>query len=142
MRLLEKSRSWFVVGPLEERLLTQWVTAIMMLVHWGLGLAIIIGGPQRFSLPSYQVLLDMVGGRTWIWGLIILTSAVMMLIPFKWINVGGLFIGVLWMNMWMACFMLSEIYFPTAAATPMVAYAGFALIDAALLTARVLDREN
>jgi hypothetical protein len=141
-KINEKARHWFVVGPLEERLLTQWVTAIMMLVHWGLGIAILVGGPARFTLPSYDILLTMVGGRSWIWGLTIMFSATLLLLPFKWGQVLGLFIGLVWMNLWMAGFAISVVYFPTAAATPEVAYAGFAMINAALLTARVLDKDE
>lgn len=140
MQFLEKNKSWFVVGSLGERVLTQWVTAIMMLVHWGLGIAILVGGPTRFPPPTYQILRDLVNGNTWVWGVSILFSAVLILFPFKWLNVTGLFIGVLWMNMWMAMFIVSDLNYPDAAATPVVTYAGFAMINAALLTARVLDK--
>ena len=140
MKFLQKPQRWFVAGPLEERLLAQWVTGIMIAVHWGLGIAIIVGGPQRFSIPSYRPLIDAVSGATWVWGVIILFSAMLMMTPFKWFNVVGLFIGVFWMNMWFALFAIALFNYPTSAATPVVAYAGFAMIDAALLTARVLDK--
>lgn len=142
MNVLQRTRRWFVEGPLEERLLSQWVTGIMIAVHWGLGLAILIGGKERFSLPSYQPLIDLVGGETWVWGVAIAASAWLMMTPFKWLNVLGLLVGVAWMNMWMALFAVSVIHYPTSAATAMVAYAGFAMIDAALLTARVLDKQE
>ena len=140
MRLLQKPKSWFVAGPLEERLLAQWVTGIMIAVHWGLGIAVLAGGRARFSLPSYEPLIELVHGNTWIWGAVIIVSAVLMMTPFKVLNVAGLFIGVLWMNMWVALFAVALVNFPAAAATPVVAYAGFAMLDAALLTARVLDK--
>lgn len=140
MRLLQKPKAWFVAGPLEERLLAQWVTGIMIAVHWGLGIAILAGGRLRFSLPSYEPLIDLVAGNVWIWGVIIIVSAVLMMTPFKWLNCAGLFIGLLWMNMWVALFAIALINFSSAAATPVVAYAGFAMIDAALLTARALDK--
>jgi hypothetical protein len=141
VRLLQRTARWFVVGPLEERLVTQWVTAIMIAVHWGLGLAILVGGEKRFSLPTYQPLLDLVDGEIWIWGVIICTSAWLMMTPFKLTNILGLWLGMCWMIMWLALFVVSVINYPTSAATAMVAYAGFAMIDAALLTARVLDKK-
>ena len=142
MKVLERTRRWFVVGYLEERLLAQWVTGIMIAVHWGLGLAILVGGKQRFSLSSYQPLIDLVGGQTWVWGVWIIVSAWAMMTPFKWLNVFGLWIGMCWQIMWMALVAVSVLHYPTAAATAMVAYAGFAMIDAALLTARVLDKQE
>jgi hypothetical protein len=142
LKVFQRTRTWFVVGPWEDRLLAQWVTGIMIAVHWGLGLAILIGGRDRFSLPSYQPLIDLVGGQTWVWGVIIVVSAWLMMTPFKWLNVLGLWIGMCWMIMWMALFAVSVLHYPTAAATAMVAYGGFAMMDAALLTARVLDREE
>ena len=114
----------------------------MIAVHWGLGIAVLAGGRTRFSLPSYEPLIALVSGNVWIWGAIIIASAVLMMTPFKVLNVAGLFIGVLWMNMWLALFAIALINFPTAAATPVVAYAGFAMLDAALLTARVLDKSE
>lgn len=142
LRLLQKPRRWFASEPLEEALLAQWVTGIMIAVHWGLGIAVLAGGRTRFSLPSYEPLIALVAGNVWIWGAIIIASAVLMMTPFKVLNVAGLFIGVLWMNMWLALFAIALINFPTAAATPVVAYAGFAMLDAALLTARVLDKSE
>jgi hypothetical protein len=142
VRLLQKPKRWFASGPLEEHLLAQWVTGVMIAVHWGLGIAILAGGTQRFSIPSYLPLIDLVSGNTWIWGVVIVLSAVLMMTPFKVLNCAGLFIGVLWMNMWVAMFAVALINYPTSAATPVVAYAGFAMIDAALLTARVLDKSE
>lgn len=137
---LRKTRHWFVDGPVSEHIIVQWVTGIMIAIHWGLGLAILIGGRARFSLPSYEPLIHLVGGQTWIWGVIIVGSAWLMMTPFRWLNILGLLIGVAWMNMWMALFAVSVLHYPTATATAMVAYGGFAMIDAALLTARVLDK--
>lgn len=141
-QVLHRTRTWFVLGYLEERLIAQWVTGIMIAVHWGLGLAILIGGRERFSLPSYKPLIEMVDGNTWVWGVLICLSAWLMMTPFKWMNCAGLLLGIAWMNMWMALFAISVLHYPTSAATAMVAYAGFAMIDAALLTARVLDKDE
>jgi len=44
------------------------------------------------------------------------------------------------MIMWTACFSVSVVQYAGAAATPVPTYAGLAMINAALLTARVLER--
>ena len=131
---------FYVQGAWEERLLVQWITVTMIAVHWGLGLSVLIGGQARFTVPTYQPLIDLTQGRVWIWGVTIVLSAVLMMTPFKWPNVLGLWIGMAWMVMWAVLFSVSLVQYPQAAATPAVAYAGFAMIDTALLTARVLER--
>jgi len=131
---------YYVVGAWEERLLTQWVTSIMIVVHWGLGLSVLIGGQQRFTVPTYQPLIDMTDGHIWLWGATIMASATLMMMPFKWPNIAGLWLGMMWMIMWASLFSVSLVQYPNAAATPVVAYAGFAMINTALLTARVMER--
>lgn len=139
-RILERTARYFAVGAHEGYLLTQWVTTVMIAVHWGLGVAILVGGPGRFSLPTYQPLIDLAGGQTWLWGLHICLSALLMMIPLRWPNILGLWLGMIWMIMWTALFAMSVVQYPTSAATPAVAYAGFAMIDAALLTVRVIEK--
>lgn len=137
--LLERLR-YFVASAWEDRLLVQWVTSIMIAIHWGLGLSILAGGKARFTIPSYQPLIDLANGHIWAWGVSIMVSAGLMMIPFKWPNVAGLWLGMAWMVMWASLFTVSVARYPNAAATPVVAYAGFAMINAALLTARILER--
>jgi len=129
-----------VAGVWEHRLLAQWVTSAMIAVHWGLGMAVLVGGRGRFTVPSYQPLIDLAGGHVWAWGLAIMASAALMMFPFRWPNVAGLWLGMVWMIMWTACFSVSVVQYPGAAATPVPTYAGLAMINAALLTARVLER--
>lgn len=131
---------YFVESAWAEQLLAQWVTTTMIVVHAGLGFAIIAGGSRRFSPPSYQPLIDFTHGHTWIWGAIILISAALMCAPFRWPNIIGLWIGMVWMIMWMALFAVATVNYPNAVATAMVAYGGFAMINASLLTARVMDK--
>lgn len=133
---------FYVVGAWEERLLVQWITSIMIAVHWGLGLSVLVGGQQRFTVPTYQPLIDMTGGQVWVWGVSIMASAALMMLPFKWPNVAGLWVGMAWMVMWASLFSVSLVQYPSAAATPVVAYAGFAMINTALLTARLLERSR
>lgn len=141
MSIVERVR-YYVTNRWVEHLLSQWITSIMMVVHVCLGLAIILGGPQRFVKPTYQPLIDMVHGNTWIWGAAIITSACLMTVPFRWPIIIGLWLGMSWMAMWMGLFAVSAVSYEEAAATPMVAYGGFALINASLLTARVLDKHK
>jgi hypothetical protein len=131
---------YYVTGAWEDRLLAQWITSAMIAVHWGLGLSIIIGGKQRFTLPSYQPLIDLTDGRIWVWGLAIMGSATLMMLPFKWPNIAGLWVGMVWMIMWTSLFSVSVVKYTNAAATPVPVYAGLAMINAALLTARILER--
>lgn len=133
---------YYVTNRWAEHLLSQWITSIMMLVHGFLGAAVIIGGQQRFVKPTYQPLIDMVHGETWIWGVVIIISSVFMGVPFRWPIIFGLWLGMSWMIMWMTLFAVSTVSYENAAATPMVAYGGFALINAALLTARVMDKNE
>lgn len=123
-----------------ESIIAQWVSIILMLTHFGLGVSIIAGGPERFSRPSYQPLIDITHGQVWIWGVLILLSSVLMIIPVRWLNIIGLWVGMAWMFMWAACFAISVATYPTAVATAMIAYTSLGAINAVLLTARVLEK--
>lgn len=133
---------YYVTNKWAEHLLSQWITSIMLLVHAWLGGVIIVGGESRFIKPTYQPLVEMVHGHTWIWGAIILASAVLMSIPFRWPIILGLWIAMAWFIMWMTLFAVSAVTYEDSAVTPMVAYGGYALISAALLTARVMDKNG
>ena len=122
-----------------ERSVAQWVSTTMVLVHIGLGVSIVAGGSHRFSRPSYTPLIEIVHGHTWIWGLALLLSGTLMVIPNIWTNMAGLWIGMAWMIMWTACFTISASIYPTAVTTAMVAYAGLGAIDAILLTAKIFE---
>lgn len=129
------------LGPWEEHLFSQWVSTIMIAVHWGLGLAVLVGGRERFQVPTYQPLLDITGGHVWVWGVSIIIAGALMIVPSRAVNMVGLWIGMVWMIMWTSLFAVSVSTYQQSAATPVVAYAGFALLNASLLTARALERE-
>lgn len=133
-------KRFFASGVWAEAHLAQWITSIVIMVHIGLGTAIFAGGLVRFSIPSYNPLIDYTHGHIFIWGVWISISAVLMGAPFRKLNILGLWLGMAWHSVWMACFIIAAANYSTAAATPIPVYGGLALICAALLTARVIDR--
>lgn len=137
-----KRIKFFATGLWVDRHLAQWITVIIMIIHTGLGMAIIGGGIQRFSRPSYTPLIEYVDGHTWIWGLWIALAGWLMTFPFRWIGIIGLWLGMIWHIVWMSCFTIAVIEYDTAAATPVPVYGGLAMICAALLTARVIDKSK
>lgn len=120
----------------------QWIVNIMVAVHVALGVAVLAGGPQRFVDQTYQPLVNLTDGQTWIWGVWVLVAAFFMTIPNRYMQVVGLWIGMVWHIMWCALFAVSVIEYPTAGATAAVAYGGFAMLDAALLTARIVEHDG
>ncbi len=133
---------YFAKGLWVDRHLAQWVTTIVIMVHIGLAIAVISGGIGRFALPSYEPLITYTHGQIWIWGAWIAVSAVLMSVPFRWPNIVGLWLGMFWHIVWMSCFSLAVLKYETAVATPIPMYGGLAMICAALLTARVIDKSG
>lgn len=133
-------KRFFASGEWVEEHLSQWITTIVIMIHIGLGTAIFAGGAVRFSIPSYNPLIDYSHGHIWLWGVWISVSALLMGTPFRWLNILGLWLGMCWHTVWMACFTVATLRYETAAATPIPVYGGMAMICAALLTARVIDR--
>ena len=139
--MVEKLK-YFAKGQWVEQNLAQWITTILIMVNMGLATAIIVGGSSRFAIPSYLPLIDYVNGETWIWGCMIALSGLLMSVPFRWPNILGLWLSMFWYVVWMACFTIAVTHHPTAAATPIPIYGGLAMISAALLTARVIDKSG
>ncbi len=129
----------FVSANWGNSLALEWIKNIVVSVHVGFGIAVLAGGVARFPYPTYQPLIALVHGQIWIWSIWILTAAALMMIPSKWPQVLGLWLGMCWHFMWAAAFMVAIVKYPTAGATATVAYAGFALLDAALLSARLAE---
>lgn len=131
---------YFAIGFWVDQHLAQWITTILIMVNIGLGTAIFAGGIERFTVPSYNPLVDYTHGQVWVWAVWICGCAFMMATPFRWMNIIGLWFGMLWHIVWMACFAIATIHYNSAGATPMPMYGGVAMIHAALLTARVIDK--
>lgn len=133
------TRRFYARGFWVDKNFNPWITSIMIIVHIGLGSAIMAGGSIRFASVSYVPLNSFVAGEIWVWGMWILLSAVLMSIPFRWVNIIGLWLGMFWHIIWMACFTLALVRYDDAVSTAAPAYAGFAMICAALLTARLIE---
>lgn len=137
--MMQKVR-YFARGLWVDKHFSQWVTTIIIMIHVGLGSVVIAGGVERFPYPSYDPLIEYSLGNTWLWGVWILISGVLISTPFRWPNIIGLWLGMFWHLIWMSCFTIAVINFPTAATTPIPMYGGMALLCAALLTARVIEK--
>lgn len=135
-------KRFFATGVWVDKHLSAWITSIVIMIHIGLGVAILSGGEVRFSIPSYNPLIDYVHGRVWIWGAVICVSALLMAAPFRLANILGLWLGMFWHTIWLAAFTIATLRYETAAATPIPMYGGLAMICAALLTARVIDKSK
>lgn len=131
---------YFAKGFWVEKHLAQWFTTILIMVNIGLGTAVLAGGVDRFTPPSYSPLIDYTKGNVWIWGLWIGLAALLMSVPFRWPNIIGLWLSAFWHIIWMACFTIAAVNYAGAAATPIPVYGGLAMFSAALLTARVIDK--
>lgn len=132
----------FVTSNWGHEFAVKWFTNIMVLIHGGLGIAVLTGGSYRFPYPTYQPLYNMVNGQTWIWGIWILGSTIFMTIPTRWPQIVGIWTGMIWNIMWCAAFSIAVVQYPNAAATSAIAFGGFALLDAALLTARIVEHDR
>lgn len=115
---------------------------ILIMINVGVSIAVIVGGTARFSIPSYSPLIAYVNGETWIWGASLGFATLLMSVPFRLPNILGLWLSMIWYIIWMACFTIAVTQFPTAAATPIPIYGGLAMISAALMTARVIDKSG
>lgn len=135
-----KRVKYFATGLWVDQHFAQWLTTIVIMIQIGLAMLVVVGGVERFSVPSYNPLIAYSGGHTWIWGLWIGLSAVLMSTPFKWPNILGLWLGMFWHVIWMTCFTIAAINYSVAATTPIPMYGGMAMICTALLTARVIEK--
>lgn len=135
-----KRVKYFATGLWVDKHFSQWLTTIVIMIHVGLAMVVVVGGVERFSIPSYNPLIAYSHGYTWIWGVWIGVSAALMATPFRWASIVGLWIGMVWHVIWMACFTIAALNYSVSATTPIPMYGGMALICTALLTARVIEK--
>lgn len=140
--MLMRRLTTFVMSNWGNEMAMRWIANVLFAVHLGLGVAILAGGIYRFPYPTYQPLIDIVNGQTWIWGLWIVAAALLLMFPSRWPQILGLWLGMCWHIMWCAAFAVAVVQYPTAGATAMISYGGFALLNAALLTARIVERDG
>ena len=135
-----KRVGYFARGLWVDKHFAMWVTSIVILIDMGLGTAIVAGGVERFSPPSYNPLIAYSHGQTWIWGLWIAGAAILITVPFRWVTITGLWFGMFWCMIWQGCFIIAAGNSGGAPTTPIPVYGGLALLHAALLTARVIEK--
>lgn len=140
MSVMDRVR-YYVTSKWAERLLSQWVTSIMMMGHAALGLVVLLAS-DRLTGSTYEPMIEMVDGHMWVWAVWIIASAILMGVPFRWPIIAGIWLGMFWMFMWAGLFTFSVVRHDDADAMLMVAFSIFALIDVALLTARVTGKNE
>lgn len=138
--LAVRTARYFATGPRATLLLSQWVTTIMIMIHCGLAMALGFASLDRFVSDSFSPLMDLTGQKPWLAAVIYVTSAALMALPFKWINVAGNWLGMMANIVFAGMFGVAMVNSPTAASTAFPVYAGLAAICAALLTARVIEK--
>lgn len=140
--MVERVKRYFAKGDWVAEHLAQWITTIVIVINACLAMAIWAGGLIRFPRPSYGPLIDYTDGEIWIWGALIFATVLLMSVPFRWPNMIGLWLSMLWHFCWMSCFLIAALEYNDAVVTPIPMYGGLAMISAALLTARAIDKSK
>lgn len=109
-------------------------------VHTSLGMAILIGGVERFPPPSYEPLLLFSNERSWPYGVFWLAGGLLMFLPPLNLRLLGTALSFLVSCLWMGLFLTATIWYTTAALTPVAAYGGFALFNAVLFALMWIHR--
>lgn len=122
-----------------NHLLDQWINTVMIMVHFGFGLVLLFSHPLTFGSKTYEPIVTLSQGHLWLWGVVIIFSGYLMAMPYKWLNVVGLWIGMAWMATWTSLFIWAVLSYPEASPLLVIACGGFAMINASLLTARVIN---
>lgn len=113
-----------------ERLLAR----LLGTIHVTLGIAVLVGGSERFPPPNYEVLLRMTDGVVWPHGSMwILGGSLMVGCKSSWGRATGTLIVIFLSNVWAVLFGVAAYESPNASFTPTVAYGGYALLNSVLL---------
>ncbi|MEO1960874.1 MAG: hypothetical protein ABGW82_07870, partial [Paracoccus sp. (in: a-proteobacteria)] len=66
------------------------VTMYLGVIHLGFGLSVLVGGAIRFPPPTYAPLLDLTGGYVWPYGVLYLSSGILLTQPGGyWVRMSG-----------------------------------------------------
>lgn len=107
---------------------------ILGAIHIALGLAVQIGGPERFPHPNYDPLLEVSNGYVWPYGLGWILGGILMVMPCRiQLRYLGMSIIIILSNVWAALFAVAAYEDVEAALTPTAAYGGYALLNGTLL---------
>jgi hypothetical protein len=110
------------------------LSIVLGVIHLGLGLAVLLGGPERFPSPNYDILLKVTEDRVWPYGVVWIIGGLLMVIPcHTYCRMVGMCIIIFIANVWAAFFGVAAYEDPTASFTPTVAYEGYAVMNATLL---------
>lgn len=112
---------------------------IMAIGEIFVGVAILIGGTDRFPYPSYQPMLDLSNGSVVPWGMVVIIAGVLMLVPHRFAQLVGLAVAFLWFNLFCVMFVVADIQYEHSSSTAPVPYAILALISVALMTLKVAE---
>lgn len=105
---------------------------LLGIIHCVLGLAVLIGGDDRFPPPNYTPLLNLTNGAVWPYGALWLAGGLtMIVVPGGW-RLIGIAVVVFISNLWAGLFFYATLQNPTASYTPTAAYGGYGLLNAAL----------
>jgi hypothetical protein len=94
-------------------------------VHIGLGVAILVGGPGRFTAPTYEAMLRMADGKVWPYALMFFISGSLLTYHSTAVNFIGHVLGVVLMDTFAALYAVAMIHDPHASATAWWAYFSF-----------------
>lgn len=111
---------------------------VLGFIHLSLAIAVLAGGAKRFPAPSYTSMLNLTHGHAWPYGVLWLIGGLTMLLnKTLWRVIGCSFIVVV-SCLWASLFAIAAWEIPTAAITPVVAYGGYAFINATMASLMIM----
>lgn len=106
---------------------------VLGFIHVMLGMAVWIGGIDRFPPPNYTPLLDFTDGRIWPYAFLWASGGIVMALFQGWWRLLGIGLVLIVTNLWAALFLVAALHNPSASFTPTAAYGGYGLLNGILL---------